>query len=120
MIKLLILGAAILLVIVILGTLLLIPGMDIFNKMTDKKYNDDEKDLLTGTLTTAISSLSATGEVMTTFAVGSRKSMPARIFTPNQAGVERLEKGAAVLIVETKDAWLTLFHIRSCSFNCQG
>ena len=98
-----ILIAAVVIILIIICTVLLIPGMAIFNKMADKKYNADEKDLLTGTLMTPISSPSATGEVMTTFVTESRKTMPARIFMPNKDNVTSLEKGASVLIVETKD-----------------
>ncbi|CAM3146789.1 hypothetical protein GHI93_08600 [Lactococcus hircilactis] len=90
-------------IVLIIGTLFLLPGMAIFNKMTDKAYHADEKDLLTGTLTVGIASRTATGEVMTTFVTESRKTMPARLFIPNKAGIETLEKGASVLIVETKD-----------------
>ena len=57
----------IIIVLIIFLTILLLPGMAFFNKMSDQKYNADEKDLLTGILTTAISSKEATGEVMTTF-----------------------------------------------------
>ena len=54
----------IIIVLIIFLTILLLPGMAFFNKMSDQKYNADEKDLLTGILTTAISSKEATGEVM--------------------------------------------------------
>lgn len=63
----------IIIVLIIFLTILLLPGMAFFNKMSDQKYNADEKDLLTGILTTAISSKEATGEVMTTFVNESRK-----------------------------------------------
>lgn len=101
---LIILIAAIaIIIIVILFIVILLPGMALFNKISDEKYNADEKDLLTGTLTTGIASVTSTGEVVTTFVTESRKTMPARIFTPNKDGVTELSKGAAVLIVETKD-----------------
>ena len=45
----------IIIVLIIFLTILLLPGMAFFNKMSDQKYNADEKDLLTGILTTAIS-----------------------------------------------------------------
>ncbi|MFC4651520.1 hypothetical protein ACFO26_01175 [Lactococcus nasutitermitis] len=91
------------LVVIILGIIILIPGMALFNKVSDEKYSADEKNLLTGTLTTAITGLEATGEVVTTIANESRKTMPAKIFTPNKDNVTAIEQNASVLIVDTKD-----------------
>ncbi len=90
-------------IVIILGTVILLPGMALFNRISDEKYSADEKNLLTGTLTTDINSLTSTGEVVTTFVTESRKTMPARIFTPNKDEVTSLAKGSSVLIVETKD-----------------
>jgi len=92
----------IIIVLIIFLTILLLPGMAFFNKMSDQKYNADEKDLLTGILTTAISSKEATGEVMTTFVNESRKTMPAKIYLPNKDDIEQIESGAQVLIIESK------------------
>ncbi|MDT2867759.1 hypothetical protein [Lactococcus lactis] len=92
----------IIIVLIIFLTILLLPGMAFFNKMSDQKYNADEKDLLTGILTTAISSKEATGEVMTTFVNESRKKMPAKIYLPNKDNIEQIESGAQVLIIESK------------------
>lgn len=66
----------------ILLTILSLPGMALFNKFSDQRYQADEKELLTGILTTAILSTEATGEVVTNFVNESRKTMPAKIFIP--------------------------------------
>ena len=86
----------IIIVLIIFLTILLLPGMAFFNKMSDQKYNADEKDLLTGILTTAISSKEAT------FVNESRKTMPAKIYLPNKDNIEQIESGAQVLIIESK------------------
>ena len=92
----------ILIVVTIFLTVLLLPAMFFFNKISDKKYNADEKNLLTGILTTAISSKEATGEVMTTFVNDSRKTMPAKIYLSKKNEIERIEEGTEVLIIESK------------------
>ena len=88
---------------IVLVTVVLLPAMALFNKVSDQKYEADEDKLLTGTLTTSIDSLTATGEVVTTFAIEARQTMPARIYSPNKENVTSLAKGSAVLIVETKN-----------------
>lgn len=92
----------VIIVLIILLTVLLLPGMAFFNKVSDQKYNADAKDLLTGILTTAISSKEATGEVMTTFVNESRKTMPAKIYLSSKDKIDQIEQGAEVLIIESK------------------
>lgn len=86
----------------ILLTILSLPGMALFNKFSDQRYQADEKELLTGILTTAILSTEATGEVVTNFVNESRKTMPAKIFHSSQESVHSIAKGTEVLIIETK------------------
>ncbi|RZI48606.1 hypothetical protein [Lactococcus kimchii] len=91
-----------LVILVILLTLVLLPAMALFNKFSDRRYRADEKEMLTGILTTGLASPEAVGEVVTTFVNESRRALPAKIYLPNKAGVSSIPSGATVLIIETK------------------
>jgi hypothetical protein len=89
--------------IVALGIVLIvlfIPIMSLFNSFADRRYKADEKSLLTGKLLLGIDHAADTGEVLADFVNESRKTLPAKLYAPENQTFSALEKGTSVLIIE--------------------